>query len=206
MADLWNVLESKKNTNILVNGTVYAIGPDGVIKGLTDEDAAKLLKNDRVYKEVDPKRAGAQRKQAAEEAKAKTKMQLLDAAGKPIKFLPDTPGAPMDPLMDSYQREGPPPVPTEEVEETLEEEVLEEEVLETKNDPTESVPEEEILEEATEEAKEETVEGEEDEWPDPEMEMGIDYLRQMATAYEVTHTKRTPKKALVKKIKEAMYS
>lgn len=45
----------------------------------------------------------------------------------------------------------------------------------------------------------------EDEWPDPKESMELDYLRQMATAYDVPYAAKTSKKDLVKKIKAAMY-
>ncbi|UCG53369.1 MAG: hypothetical protein JSW58_07400 [Candidatus Latescibacterota bacterium] len=48
-------------------------------------------------------------------------------------------------------------------------------------------------------------EGDDNPWPDPTMDMEISYLREMAEAYQVTFTKKTPKKALVAKIKKAMY-
>jgi len=44
-----------------------------------------------------------------------------------------------------------------------------------------------------------------EEWPDPTEDMPIDYLRQMAVAYAVTHTKKTAKKTLIKNITKEMY-
>lgn len=45
----------------------------------------------------------------------------------------------------------------------------------------------------------------EDEWPDPDESMDIEYLRQMADAYEVKYTANLGKKILINKIKKAMY-
>lgn len=191
MADLLNLLEHKKNTRVSVNGTMYEIGPDGVVKGVKDEDAAKLLQNERVWKKYDPKRASALRAQA--KAAHKGKMKLLDVNGNPVGDLPpDKPGPTMDPNEEVYQRpdpqtpEGPPPVP--ESVEAPEEEAVEEE------------PEEEA-----DDAEEEEAEAADGEWPDPEESMDIDYLREMAEAYEVSFTPRTAKKTLVKRISAAMY-
>jgi len=46
---------------------------------------------------------------------------------------------------------------------------------------------------------------EDDEWPDPTEDMDIEYLRQMADAYEVSYTARVGAATLVKRIKAAMY-
>jgi len=45
----------------------------------------------------------------------------------------------------------------------------------------------------------------EEEWPDPKETMAMDYLQQMADAYEVSYDGRMTKKTLVKRIREAMY-
>ena len=42
-------------------------------------------------------------------------------------------------------------------------------------------------------------------WPDPADDMPIEYLRQMAEAYEVKHSAKTSKKDLIKKITAEMY-
>ena len=198
MADLLNLLEHKKNTRVSVNGTTYEIGADGVVKGVKEADATKLLQNERVWKKYDPKRASAIRAQA--KAANKGKMKLLDVHGNPIDNLPpDTPGPTMDPLEEVYDRpdpkvqnsEGPPPVP-ESVEEPEEEE------------PEDVGDEEEEEEAEAEEAEEEEAEAD-GEWPDPKESMAIDYLREMAEAYEVEFTSRTSKKTLVKRISAAMY-
>lgn len=44
-----------------------------------------------------------------------------------------------------------------------------------------------------------------EDWPDPVDAMPIDYIRQMADAYEVKHNARTSKKDLIKKIMVEMY-
>lgn len=185
--DLLNLLEHKKNTRILLNGTVYTIGPDGVLKDVKDEDAKLLLQNERVWREYDPKRAAALRAEAKRAAKGR--MQLIGAEGLIPKD--DKPGDPMDPNFAVYDRpdpkvqksEDPPKVP---------------ESVQTKE---EAEPEEE-------EVSGEEVQGEAEadaEWPDPDEDMDIEYLRKMAEAYEVTFNARTSKKTLVKRIGSAMY-
>jgi hypothetical protein len=42
-------------------------------------------------------------------------------------------------------------------------------------------------------------------WPDPDESMDLEFLQQMADAYEVEYTARTAKKTLVKRIMAAMY-
>lgn len=46
---------------------------------------------------------------------------------------------------------------------------------------------------------------EDGDWPDPTDAMPIEYLRQMAEAYEVKHSAKTGKKDLIKKITAKMY-
>jgi len=184
MADLLNVLEHKKNTRVMVDGTVYSIGADGVVKDVADAHAAKLLLNARVWKEYNPKQAVAENR---------GRMKLLDASGDPVEVeakptapapapkdpvvKDDKPGEPMDPVLETYSRsasaEGPPPIP----------------------ESVEAEPEAE----AAPEAEEET------EWPDPDESMPMDYLRKMAEAYDVKFTIKLGKKSLVKKINAAMY-
>lgn len=186
--DLLNLLEHKKNAQLLLNGTIYKIGPDGVLKDVKDEDAKLLLQNDRVWRKYDPKRAAALRAEA--KAAAKGRMQLVGADGRPIRK-DDKPGDPMDPNLAVYERpdpkvqksEDPPKVP---------------ESVQTKE---EAEPEEEEVsgEEAQGEAEADA------EWPDPDEGMDIEYLRKMAEAYEVTFNARTSKKTLVKRIGSAMY-
>lgn len=196
--DLLNVLDAKKNTRVCVNGTIYEIGPDGVVKGVAEADAAKLLQNAKVWKKHDPKRATALREQAKKELKGT--MKLLDKYGNPVKPPPDTPGPPADPMMDVYKRppvDGPPPVPDAEP------------VLEKESSPEVEHPEP-SLEKAVPETDQAPPEIDqapagEDEWPDPDEAMDVDYLRQMASAYDVTFNARTPKATLVKRISAAMY-
>lgn len=186
--DLLNLLDHKKNTKVLVNGTIYAIGPNGVAKGVKDDDAAKLLQNDRVWKNYDPKKAAALR--AAAKKAAKGKMQLIGADG----FIPkeDKPGDPMDPNLAVYKRPdptGPKPKETPQAPETAE----------TKE---EAAPEPEDEDGETLEVAEAETDAE---WPDPDESMDVGYLREMAEAYEVIFNVRTPKKTLVKRIHAAMY-
>ncbi len=43
MADLENVYDHKRNTQVLVNGHIYKVDENGVAKGVKKKDAAKLL-------------------------------------------------------------------------------------------------------------------------------------------------------------------
>jgi hypothetical protein len=187
MVKLINLLEHKKNTRILVNGTVYTIGPDGIVELGKDEDAKKLLQNDRVWRKYHPKQAAALRAQA--KAAAKGRMQLIGADGPIPKD--DKPGDPMDPNLATYKRpnpnpkdkapEGPPPVP---------------DGVQTKEEPD---PEDGVSGENPEGSEAES------DWPDPDESMDVEYLREMAAAYEVKFNSRTSKKTLVTRISEAMY-
>lgn len=209
MKNLINLLERKKNTKVLVNGTVYEIGPDGVAEGVKDADAEKLLQNERVWKIYDPRRVSAQKAQAKKEFSGK--MRLLDVNGNPVGNLPpDTPGPSMDPLDEVYSRldsstEGPPPVPEFVVDGEGETGKEEEGGTELESGEGE---EEQGEEEAEGEESEEEEEGSEEtgvEWPDPDESMSIGFLRKMAKAYEVRHTEKTSKASLIKKINRAMY-
>jgi hypothetical protein len=42
-------------------------------------------------------------------------------------------------------------------------------------------------------------------WPDPTDAMPMEYVREMAKAYDVAHNVRTSRKTLVKRINDAMY-
>lgn len=199
--DLLNVLDHKKNTRVAVDGTVYEIGPDGVAKGVTEAHAAKLLQNVKVWKKHDPKRAAAVREQAKKELRGS--MRLLDKNGNPVNPPPDTPGPPADPMMEVYKRppvDGPPPVPDAEP-------VLEKSSSPQVEDPEPSLDSLEVPEtdQASPETDQAQAEAGEEEWPDPDDSMDVEYLRQMASAYDVTFNARTSKQTLVKRINAAMY-
>lgn len=195
MPDLLNLLEYKKNTRVLVNGTVYKIGPDGVVNGVNDRDAHKLLQNERVWKIYDPKKAAELRAQA--KAAAKGRMQLIGAEGPIPKN--DKPGDPMDPNVEVYKRPDPMPkkVPENPPQAALE--TADTEQAESEAEPDGEPPQQAISEPSAE------AEDASGEWPDPDESMDIGYLREMAEAYEVTFNSRTPKKTLVKRISAAMY-
>jgi hypothetical protein len=123
-----NTLDHKAGTSILVNGTRYQIGKDGIVQDVSEEDAAKLG---------------------------------VDQPGRPWRSVKDRTPAP----------EAPPPPPPPMESELAEEELAEEEL--------------------------------EEEWPEPEEDMDIEYLREMAEAYEVNWTSRMKASTLVKRIKEA---
>ena len=119
--DLRNKLTHMHGMSVNVNGTRYAILPDGVARDIKDDDAKKLLQNEAwsIYTQRQP------------------------VAGQTI----------------------PAPAP------------------EPKKAPVED----------------------ESEWPDPDESMDIDYLREMADAYEVKYTIRSAKATLIKHIMMAMY-
>jgi hypothetical protein len=198
--DLLNVLDHKRGTRVAVDGTVYEIGNDGVVNGVADAHAQKLLQNAKVWKVHDPKRASAVRAQAKKELRGS--MRLLDTHGNPVTPPPDKPGDPVDPMMDVYKRQmadGPPPVLP-----------VQDELPETDQAPPETdqaLPETDqaVGQEPPLPMAEEVAEDAEDEWPDPDESMDVEYLREMASAYEVSFNVRTPKKTLVKRIQAAMY-
>lgn len=193
MPDLLNLLEHKKNTRILVNGTIYAIGPDCILKDVSEEDAKLLLQNDRVWRKYDPKKAAELR--AEMKAAAKGRMQLVGDNG-PIPR-DDKPGEPMDPNVEVYRR--PDPATSKKVPENPPQETLETSEPEPEPEPDGEPPQQADPEPLAE------VEAAAGEWPDPDESMDIGYLREMAEAYEVTFNSRTPKKTLVKRISAAMY-
>jgi len=140
--DLRNKLTHMHGMSVNVNGTRYAILPDGVARDIKDDDAKKLLQNDAwsIYTQRQP------------------------VVGQTIP--------------------APVPEPPKKSEE----------------------PEKAFVEapEALEDPEEEDSE-EESDWPDPDEEMDIDYLREMADAYEIKYTIRSAKATLIKHIMAAMY-
>ena len=135
--DLRNKLTHMHGMSVNVNGTRYAILPDGVARDIKDDDAKKLLQNDAwsIYTQRQP------------------------VAGQTIP--------------------APAPEPPKKSKEPEEAFVKAPEALE---DPEE-----------------------ESDWPDPDEEMDINYLREMADAYEVKYTIRSAKATLIKHIMAAMY-
>lgn len=190
MVDLVNLLEHKRGTRVLVNGTVYDIGEDGIARGVANSDADKMLQNSRVWKIFDPKKVKILREEAKKAARGK--IQLVSSEGLIEKA--DKPGDPMDPEMAIYNRPDPSPgssqreaKPVPEIPESSKAQAAPEE------------EEEEVSGEPAEAAEEPA------EWPDPDEAMDVEYLREMAEAYEVKFTARTGKKTLVRRIHAAMY-
>jgi len=149
--DLQNVLPHKRNTKVLVDGTVYDLDEQGVVRGMKKEHAEKLLQNRQVWRIFTERKPveGKKSKKAAEAQKAPEKVESPSEA-------PEVSEEPLEALTDdSGDSEGD--------------------------------------------------SGSEDEWPDPEDSMPIEYLREMAEAYEVKFTERTSAATLVKRIKKAMY-
>ena len=141
--DLRNKLTHMHGMSVNVNGTRYAILPDGVARDIKDDDAKKLLQNDAwsIYTQRQP------------------------VAGQTIP--------------------APAPEPPKKSEESEKAFV--------------GAPK------ALEDPEEEDAGEDESEWPDPDKEMDIDYLREMADAYEVKYTIRSAKATLIKHIMMAMY-
>ena len=159
--DLRNTLKHKANTKVLVDGVVYDIDAEGIVRDLPDEAAEKLLQNNVWTKDIE----GPQK---PVRAPVKRAMLLTDD---------ETPVPGQKALVED-----------KEVAKAVEEH------------------EEEFLEEEEAEApEEEEEEDSEEDWPEPSEDMDIEYLRQMAEAYEVTYNGRTGAATLVKRLKEAMY-
>lgn len=183
---LENVFVQKRNSNVTVNGHTYTIGAGGFIQDkegkpfdVPEEDARKLLQG-RAWKELgwDPE----------DPANAGKFAPHVGPGGIPLRKgrLP----------RDMSQVHGAPQAKGAEK-------------PEAKPIMSDQLPPQEVygpgsgqLEKAGE-VKERTVE--EGEWPDPTEEMSLEYLRQMADAYEVSYTARTGVKRLVSDITKAMY-
>jgi uncharacterized membrane protein len=186
MVDLVNLLEHKRGTRVLVNGTVYDIGEDGIARGVANSDADKMLQNSKVWKIFDANKVKILRQEVKKASRGK--MQLVSSAG-PVPRL-DESGSPMDPDFASYER--PDPAPKQQAKPAEPQAVPE-------SPKAEATEEEEVDGEQAETA------GEVDDWPDPDEAMELDYLREMAEAYEVKFTARTGKKTLCRRIHAAMY-
>jgi len=157
--DLRNKLTHMHGMSVNVNGTRYAILPDGVARDIKDDDAKKLLQNDAwsIYTQRQP------------------------VAGQTIPApAPEPPKKSEEPVPPAKPEVAPEPKKA-------------------------FVGAPEALEEALEDPEEEDAEEDESEWPDPDEEMDIKYLREMADAYEVKYTIRSAKATLIKHIMAAMY-
>ncbi len=143
--DLRCKLNHKAGTSVSVNGTVYQIGDDNVLRNVPKADADKLLLGQREWMVF------VDRKPVAAPAKPKPKV------------------APK-----------PPPAPTPAEPSAAPEEP---EAEDAKGDP----------------------EGSDGQWPEPTEEMGIDYLKTMADAYDVKYSVLIGKAKLVERLKAAMY-
>lgn len=141
--DLRTRLEHMRGKSILINGTRYEIDAAGIISGIKEADAAKLIRNP-AWSTTDGTEPKAPK---PKDEPTEPSMASAVIAAEERKLIPDPPPA------------------------------------------DEGVSEDETS----------------DEWPDPTEDMDIEYLRQMADAYEVSYSGRTGAKTLVKKIRAEMY-
>jgi hypothetical protein len=142
--DLINVLVHKRNTTVTVNGHTYPIDGDGVVRGVQQPDATKLLQNTEAWRQFNGKAP------KGPAAAPQGKIALLGQDGLPIAVPPPPP---------------PPPAVS---------------------------PDQYVV-------------PEDGDWPDPTEEMPMEYLREMAAAYQVKYNGLTAKKTLIKKIMIEMY-
>lgn len=176
--NLQNIHPQKKNTKVTVNGNVYHIGQDLVIRDpetkqpvdVPEADASKLLQG-KAWRE----------------------------AGKPGE-LPDKKNFKMKPVMNDGS------VPTDEDISTAVDTDNTRRTAEAENrEGTGTIDTEGSGEGREDTIVDPPVPGDNEEWPDPTEALSIGYLRQMADAYEVKHNKRTKKLTLIKNIHKAMF-
>ncbi len=63
--DLINILPHKRSSMVTVNGTEYQIGPEGLCRGVSAADAAKMLQNKEAWREWDGKPVSTRKAQIA---------------------------------------------------------------------------------------------------------------------------------------------
>lgn len=228
--DLVNLKPHMAGQKVQVNGRVYQIDPHGVLKGIPDADAQKLLKG-KSWESYDP--ATVEARKAA--AKKKGGITLIDAKGERLGKTATVPEEDFLALKDAYDRL------LAEFQSRSAEYVgmgqrlqeAENELLRLKgSDMAQVVPPPEAVivpppplsepvtppqasdllaqvegggEETEGDDEEEEEAEEEDEWPDPKESMPKPYLQQMADAYGVTYEESHTKAELVKMISAAMY-
>lgn len=197
MADLVNLLKHMAGKSVLVNGTVYAIDEDGVVKDVADADAAKLLQN-KAWMEFDPE-AAAKREERRKVLRGQFKEQvggiqlmtrkgeLIDphAVNKAQEAAEAATEAQDYPSMRPKKQKSAPHSSEVDAGVPLEEPVPPEVEAVTHED--------------------QGTLGDADEWPDPEVGMKKSYLQDMANAYGLTFKPTTTKPELVSMIMQAMY-
>lgn len=225
--DLVNLKPHMAGQKVQVNGRVYQIDPHGVLKGIPDADAQKLLKG-KSWESYDP--ATVEARKAA--AKKKGGITLIDAKGERLGKTATVPEEDFLALKDAYDR-----LLAEFQSRSAEYVGMGQRLQEAENalarlraaTPETATPDAVIVpppppplsEPATtppqasdllaqvkgDEAEdgEEGDEEEEDEWPDPKESMPKPYLQQMADAYGVVYEESHTKAELVKMISSAMY-
>lgn len=192
MADLVNLLRHMAGKGVLVNGTVYQLDDDGVVRDVPEADAAKLLLN-KAWMEFTPEAAAQReerRKALRDQFKQEAGIQLLTRDGQLV-----------DPkVVNEAQEKAEAKTPVARDYPSMRSEPHSPEV-------DAGIPLEEPMppgvEAATHEEKEAL--GAEAEWPDPEVGMKKAYLQDMANAYGVVFTPATKKHELVTMIMQAMY-
>jgi len=193
---LRNLLPTKKNTRVLVNGTAYFIGEDlGIVdeetkkpRDVPQEDAARLLKNERAWREWDGK---APEKAAPAPKATKPKgMQLLDAGGNAIPKPEDATKPVMD--VETKAKDADNAAAMQEAQESFE----------TSKQADESTEESDEGEELDEDPP---IPNEGEEWADPEPHYSREWLEACAEAYEVKYRKNISNEKLCEKIKDSMY-
>lgn len=176
--DLVNLHRHMLGRSVLVNGTLYQIDQEGIVRGVPEADAAKLLQN-KAWMEFDPEAAAKreERRQALrEEFKGQSGgIQLVTKQGELVD-----PKAINEAQAKKEAQEALNDFPTMKSEE-----------------PAAPPPQEaEPVKEASPAA---------DEWPDPDMSMTKAYLQDMANAYGLSFAPGTKKQDLVNMIMTAMY-
>lgn len=194
---LRNLLPTKKNTAVSVNGHIYFIGPElGIVDKETgkpvdvpQEDAAKLLKNERAWRQWDGKAPDTTK--PTKPARAKGGIQLVDGSGNVIPKEDAT-----KPVMDAVTK-------AKDADNTVAMQEAQEKFEASKQADEESEDEDEG--EVEDEGGDPPIPEEGGEWADPEPHYSMEWLMACADAYEVSYRKNISAAKLCEKIKDAMY-
>lgn len=173
---LRHIQKHMRGLGLLVNGTTYKVGPDGLLLDARGQPADIPLADAKRL--LDPPRTDLRVVEKKELAKGKG-----SAKGK--KALPP---APPDPSVET------------------EDDPADDPEGEPEGEPEDGEPEteDETTPEAAP-AGDPPIPAEGEAWPDPTEDMSKAYLQAMADAYEVPYTARTSAKKLVELCKKAMY-
>lgn len=187
---LKNLLPTKKNTRVSVNGTTYFIGMDlGIVDEKTskpvdvpEKDAAKLLSNERAWRQWDGKAPDPQAKATRPKSAG---IQLLDASGDVVKLRED----PTVPVMDAEAK-----AKDADNVAAVESAQAEFEANKQADEPTEEP-----------DPTDPPIPGDGEEWADPDPNYSREWLEACAEAYEVKFRKNISNEKLAEKIKDTMY-